>query len=90
MHSHQWCVLTEQTFLEIYNFGKKVETIYDAIAKAINLRYSLPYIYSDAWTVTNNHSTMMRALVMDFNDKNVVNMNNEYMFGRVNTGSTGC
>lgn len=68
---------------EIYNFGKKGETIYDAIAKAINLRYSLlPYIYSDAWTVTNNHSTMMRALVMDFNDKNVVNMNNEYMFGK--------
>ena len=68
---------------EIYNFGKKGETIYDAIAKTINLRYSLlPYIYSAAWTVTNNQSTMMRALVMDFNDKNVVNMNNEYMFGK--------
>jgi alpha-D-xyloside xylohydrolase len=68
---------------EIYNFGKKGETIYDAIAKAINLRYSLlPYIYSTAWDITNNQSTMMRALVMDFNDKKVVDMNNEYMFGK--------
>jgi len=68
---------------EIYNFGKKGETIYDAIAKTINLRYSLlPYIYSTAWSVTNSQSTLMRALVMDFNDKKVVDMNNEYMFGK--------
>lgn len=68
---------------EIYNFGKKGEPIYDAIAKSINLRYSLlPYIYSAAWDITNSQSTMMRALVMDFNDKNVRDMNNEYMFGK--------
>jgi alpha-D-xyloside xylohydrolase len=68
---------------EIYNFGKKGETIYDAIAKTIHLRYSLlPYIYSAAWDVTNKQSTMMRALVMDFEDKKVVDMNNEYMFGK--------
>ena len=68
---------------EIYNFGKKGEPIYDAIAKSINLRYSLlPYIYSTAWSVTNSQSTMMRALVMDFNDKNVRDMNDEYMFGK--------
>jgi len=68
---------------EIYNFGKKGETIYDAIAKTINLRYSLlPYIYSTSWSVTNNQSTIMRALVMDFNDKKVKDMNNEYMFGK--------
>ncbi len=68
---------------EIYNFGKKGETIYDAIAKTIDLRYSLlPYIYSAAWDITNNQSTMMRALVMDFNDKKVVDINNEYMFGK--------
>ena len=68
---------------EIYNFGKKGETIYDAIAKSIDLRYSLlPYIYSAAWDITNSQSTMMRALVMDFSDKNVVNINNEYMFGK--------
>ena len=68
---------------EIYNFGKKGETIYDAIAKTINLRYSLlPYIYSAAWSVTHNQSTLMRALVMDFNDKNVRDLSNEYMFGK--------
>lgn len=68
---------------EIYNFGKKGEPIFDAIAKTINLRYSLlPYIYSTAWTVTHNQSTIMRALVMDFNDKNVKDINNEYMFGK--------
>lgn len=68
---------------EIYNFGEKGEPIFDAIAKTINLRYSLlPYIYSTSWAVTNSQSTMMRALVMDFNDKNVRDMNNEYMFGK--------
>ena len=68
---------------EIYNFGKKGEPIFDAIAKMINLRYSLlPYIYSAAWDITNNQSTMMRALVMDFDDKNVRDMNSEYMFGK--------
>jgi len=68
---------------EIYNFGKKGEPIFDAIAKMIHLRYSLlPYIYSAAWDITNNQSTMMRALVMDFDDKKVRDMNNEYMFGK--------
>ena len=68
---------------EIYNFGEKGEPIYDAIAKAIHLRYSLlPYIYSTSWAVTNSQSTFMRALVMDFNDKNVRDMKNEYMFGK--------
>ena len=68
---------------EIYNFGKKGEPIFDAIEKAIRLRYSLlPYTYSAAWTVTNSQSTLMRALVMDFGDKKVRNMNNEYLFGK--------
>ncbi len=68
---------------EIYQFGKKGEPIYDAIERAINLRYSLlPYIYSTAWQVTNEQSTFMRALVMDFDDKRVEDMNNEYMFGK--------
>ena len=68
---------------EIYNFGKKGEPIYDAIEKAIHLRYLLlPYIYSTAWTVTNNQSSFMRALVMDFTDEKVKDMNNEYLFGK--------
>lgn len=69
---------------EIYQFGKKGEPYYDAIEKYINLRYSLlPYIYSTSWEVTNRQSTFMRALAMDFvHDKNVWDMNNEYMFGK--------
>jgi alpha-D-xyloside xylohydrolase len=69
---------------EIYQFGKKGDKIYDAIDKFINLRYYLlPYIYSTSWDVTANQSTMMRALVMDFaNDKDALDINNEYMFGK--------
>jgi len=69
---------------EIYQFGKKGEPIYDAIARSIKLRYLLlPYIYSTAWDVTANHSTMMRALMMDFpNDPKVHDINDEYMFGK--------
>ena len=69
---------------EIYQFGKKGEPIYDAIEKAIRLRYSLlPYIYSTSWQVTNKQSSFMRALMMDFaDDKKVWDMNDEYMFGK--------
>ncbi len=69
---------------EIYRFGSKGEKYYDAIDKYINLRYSLlPYIYSTSWEVTNQQSSMMRALVMDFaNDKKVWNMGDEYLFGK--------
>jgi len=69
---------------EIYQFGKKGDKIYDAIEKFINLRYRLlPYIYAASWDVTANQSTMMRALVMDFSkDKQALNINDEYMFGK--------
>ena len=68
---------------EIYNFGTKGEPIYDAIEKSIHLRYSLlPYIYSVARDITHSQSTMMRALVMDFDDEKVTETNNEYMFGK--------
>ncbi|MCD8291663.1 MAG: DUF5110 domain-containing protein, partial [Prevotella sp.] len=68
---------------EIYYFGEKGEPVYDAIEKAIRLRYSLlPYVYSTSWQVSNRQSTFMRALFMDFrNDKNVWNMPYEYLFG---------
>ncbi len=68
---------------ELYQFGKKGNPTYDAIEKYINLRYSLlPYIYSASWNVTANQSSMMRALVMDFAaDKQVLDINDEFMFG---------
>jgi alpha-D-xyloside xylohydrolase len=69
---------------EIYHFGKKGEQIYDAIERFIRLRYRLlPYIYSTAWDITANHSTMMRALMMDFPfDTVALDINNQYMFGK--------
>jgi len=69
---------------EIYQFGSRGERTFDAIEKAINLRYSLlPYIYSTAWEVTNHAGSFMRALVMDFlTDKRTHDLNNEYLFGR--------
>ncbi|MGZ3754109.1 MAG: TIM-barrel domain-containing protein [Mucilaginibacter sp.] len=69
---------------EIYQFGSKGDKVYDAVDKYINLRYRLlPYIYSASWDVTNHQSSMMRALVMDFaNDKDALDINDEYMFGK--------
>jgi alpha-D-xyloside xylohydrolase len=69
---------------EIYQFGQKGSRYYDAIEKYINLRYHLlPYIYSTSWDVTANQSSMMRGLVMDFpKDKNALDLNDEFMFGR--------
>jgi alpha-D-xyloside xylohydrolase len=69
---------------EIYQFGQKGEPIYDAIEKTIRLRYALlPYIYATSWEVTQHQSSFMRALFMDFaNDKNVLDMNDQFMFGK--------
>jgi alpha-D-xyloside xylohydrolase len=69
---------------EIWQFGQKGDWAYDAIEKFINLRYRLlPYNYSNAWQITSNAGSMMRALIMDFpSDKKVWNINNEYMFGK--------
>jgi alpha-D-xyloside xylohydrolase len=69
---------------EIYQFGKKGERFYDAIEKFINLRYRfLPYIYSTSWAVSVHQSSMMRALMMDFpGDKNALDVNDQYMFGK--------
>jgi alpha-D-xyloside xylohydrolase len=47
------------------------------------LRYRLlPYIYSTAWSVTHNNSSMMRGLVLDFRgDPKVYDIPDQYMFG---------
>ena len=69
------------TETEPWKYGQTVE---DNMRKMLNLRYSLlPYIYSEAWQVTKNGSTMMRPMVMDFNnDPEAVKQAYEYMFGR--------
>jgi alpha-D-xyloside xylohydrolase len=65
---------------EIWQFPPETQKILIAYDK---LRYHLlPYIYSDSWKVTNDGSTMMRGLVMDFqNDPQVYNIPDQYMFG---------
>jgi alpha-D-xyloside xylohydrolase len=69
---------------ELWYYGKEGDWAYDALKKMIELRYRLlPYIYATSWDVSNNHSTMMRALMMDFaNDKKALDINNQYMFGK--------
>jgi alpha-D-xyloside xylohydrolase len=69
---------------EIYQFGTKGTKYYDAVEKYINLRYRfLPYIYSTSWDVTANHSSMIRALVMDSpKDRNALDINDEFLFGK--------
>jgi alpha-D-xyloside xylohydrolase len=70
-----------QTETEPWKYGQKVE---DTMRQILNMRYRLlPYIYSEAWQVTKNGSTMMRPLVMDFsNDTAAVNREYQYMFGK--------
>lgn len=64
------------------------ETSWDAVTRNNLLRYDklryrlMPYIYSLAWKVTNEHYTIMRHLMMDNRtDPNVINIDNQFMFG---------
>ncbi len=66
---------------EVWRF--KEPLFYDALTDVIRLRYRLfPYVYSLAWQVTENDYTIMRGLVMDFQeDENTYNIGDQYMFG---------
>lgn len=57
---------------------------FEALEKYVCFRYSLlPYLYSTAWQVSKNSDTFMRALFMDYpQDSKVLDMDNQYMFGR--------
>ncbi|WP_069660996.1 glycoside hydrolase family 31 protein [Arcticibacter eurypsychrophilus] len=70
-----------QSETEPWKYGEKVEA---NMRGMLNLRYQLmPYIYSTAWQVSKNGSTMMRPLVMDFSeDESAVQQKFEYMFGK--------
>ncbi len=72
-----------QTPREVWQFGEQGSWAYEALVKFLRLRYRLfPYIYSLAWKTTNEGYAPMRALAMDFSlDKNVSNINNQFMFG---------
>ncbi len=70
-------------YREIFNVAPEGSPEYNAMVGVTELRYRLmPYIYSLAGMVYFDNYTIMRALVMDFeNDRNVENISNEYMFG---------
>jgi alpha-D-xyloside xylohydrolase len=70
-----------QTETEPWKYGEKVES---NMRSMLNLRYRLiPYIYSEAWQVSKNGSTLMRPLVMDFNnDTAAIQQPYQYMFGK--------
>ncbi len=69
-----------QTETETWKNGPVVEA---NIRELLDLRYRLlPYIYSSAWQVSKNGSTMMRPLVMDFkDDATAIKQSYQYMFG---------
>ena len=68
-----------ETPREIWEFGE----FSPVLVKFDNLRYRLmPYIYSQAWKVTNEDYTIMRGLAMDYtSDTKVYNVNDQYLFG---------
>lgn len=68
---------------EVWRFGKKGDQMFDALMTADNLRYRLiPYIYSNAWMITEYDYTLMRGMMMDFpKDMGTYNINDQYLFG---------
>lgn len=69
---------------EIYQFGERGYWAFDVQEKFLNLRYSLlPYIYSTAWRTTKDGYSFLRHLWLEApKDKNVYDMDDEFMFGQ--------
>ena len=68
---------------EIWRFGEPGDPTYDALVKALHLRYRLlPYIYSLAGWTTQRGYTMLRNLAFDFRDDPAAyDRGDEFMFG---------
>ena len=68
---------------EIYNIAPENHPAYQSMLYYNKLRYTLmPYIYTLAQQTYHTDYTIMRGLVMDFGaDKNVLGINDQYMFG---------
>ena len=68
---------------ELWQYGELGEPFYDAMCKAVSLRYQLmPYIYSLAGAVWHNDDSMIRFLALEFpNDRKASQISNQYMFG---------
>jgi len=68
---------------EPWNIGSEQSPVYQTLLTFDRLRYALfPYIYSVAGAVTQDGSTMMRPLVMDFRtDAKARDIADQFMFG---------
>ena len=68
---------------EMWQFGEPGQWAYDALMRADKLRYRLlPYIYSQAWRITNEGYTLMRGMPMDFpGDTLAMDLGHQFMFG---------
>jgi len=73
----------EYPYREMFYVAPTDHPAYQSMLYYDKLRYRLmPYIYSLTGMVTHRDYTIMRALVMDFgNDKKVLNIGDQYMFG---------
>ena len=69
---------------ELYYFGSEGEPVYDAMVRAIKMRYAfLPYIYSMMYDVSANRGSMMRPLFADYAyDKMTHKIDTEFLFGK--------
>ncbi len=69
-----------RTHTEIWNYNQEFE---DIARKFIDVRYQLmPYIYSQAWEITQNGKQLMTPLVYHYpNDKNVWAVKDQFFFG---------
>jgi alpha-D-xyloside xylohydrolase len=65
---------------ELWNYGPETEKV---LVQYDELRYRLmPYIYSNAWGITNNGETLMRALPLEFSgDVKAREVADEFLFG---------
>lgn len=86
---HQWGVFCplyrshgQYPTREPWNIAPEGTPAYDAIVSCDNFRYSLmPYIYSLTARVHFEDYTIMRPLVMNFDDPAVMDIGDEFMFG---------
>jgi len=70
-------------YRELWNIAPDTHMAYKTMLYYTQLRYRLmPYIYTLAGMSYFNDFTIMRPLVMDFgNDKNIMSIGDQYMFG---------
>lgn len=71
-------------YRELWNIAPQTHPAYKSMLYYTQLRYRLmPYIYTLAGMSHFNDFTIMRALMMNFeSDKNVLNIGDQYMFGK--------